>query len=177
MTVERLSGLVRIRRRTFSLKFTIFIFQAQNQRHVGFAVWGDWERGSRQSHAGEQEERSSSSCRRIYEGRKTEDGQLVERANDFGCAWNHKEGVGRWSEMKKEAREGWREEMRGEGFWVYSLLLKSKLKSLTITQHSNLQDHTIAVRFLSGCRKKTSGTWKTLLKKLAVFIIFQFKVL
>lgn len=55
MTAERLSGLVRISRRTFSLKFTIFIFQAQNQRRVGFAVWGDWEGGRRQSHAGEQE--------------------------------------------------------------------------------------------------------------------------
>lgn len=48
-----MSGLVCVSRRGFSLKFTIFIFQAQNQRHMGFAVWPNRVEGA--SNAGKEE--------------------------------------------------------------------------------------------------------------------------
>ncbi len=114
MTGERLSGLVHISRRTFSLKFTIFIFQAQNQRRVGFAVWGDWEGGRRQAM---QENRRGKNFIIMQteemaverESEKTEWRSLWSE-NDRRCDWNQKKGDGidglPW--RKRETEERWK---------------------------------------------------------------------
>lgn len=147
MTVERLSGLVRISRRTFSLKFTIFIFQAQNQRRVGFAVWGDWERGRRQSHAGEQGK--TSSCRRIDREREREKDRGWEACGEREWFWMCLESQEGSCEMicheKRQKRMEGRDE-RGRILSSYSSAYSEVLSLSPSPQHSNLQNHTVTVK-------------------------------